>query len=179
MTTWKTIVVSPVGPLHLFADDDDSLTHLLFKDGRRTRPVAPAARPDPAPFADVVVQLAEYFAGMRKGFYLRIAPVGTDFQLLAWSALRAIPYGETRTYSEQAASIGKPAAFRAVGAANGRNPIGIVVPCHRVVGTDGSLTGYGGGIERKRWLLDHEHGQRESTLFAAGAMATAQHPGGA
>ena len=107
---------------------------------------------------DVVAQLDEYFAGDRTEFDVPLDPVGTDFQLKAWLALRAIPYGQTRTYGEQARVIGSPNAVRAVGSANGRNPISIIVPCHRVIGSDGSLTGFGGGLEAKRYLLDLESG---------------------
>ncbi len=104
----------------------------------------------------MIAQLEEYFAGSRTEFELPLAPAGTAFQRDAWTALRAIPYGATRSYAEQAAALGRPRAIRAVGAANGRNPIAIVVPCHRVVGSRGALTGYGGGVERKEWLLGHE-----------------------
>ena len=112
----------------------------------------PAARPLP----EVARQLEEYFTGRRRVFDLPIRMQGTEFQRRAWRSLMEIPYGETRSYGEQARCIGNPNASRAVGLANGRNPIPIVVPCHRVIGADGSLTGFGGGIERKRWLLAHE-----------------------
>lgn len=111
----------------------------------------------------VVVQLDEYFAGTRREFDVALDPSGTEFQLRAWMALRTIPYGETRTYAQQAERIGSPSAVRAVGSANGRNPISIIVPCHRVVGSDGSLTGFGGGLAAKRFLLDLESG--EQALF--------------
>lgn len=101
-------------------------------------------------------QLDDYFAGARTAFELPLDLVGTPFQLTAWHALADIPYGTTVTYAEQAGRIGRPAAVRAVGAANGRNPVPIVLPCHRIVGSDGSLTGFGGGLELKRFLLDHE-----------------------
>lgn len=101
-------------------------------------------------------QLDEYFAGRRRTFDLPLRPTGTPFQLRAWEVLRGIPYGTTITYGEQARRLGSPSAVRAIGGANGRNPIGIIVPCHRVVGADGSLTGFAGGVERKRWLLEHE-----------------------
>lgn len=102
------------------------------------------------------VQLAEYFEGTRRTFDLDLDPAGTDFQLRAWRALRAIPYGRTISYGEQAAELGEPGAARAVGAANGRNPLSIVVPCHRVVAASGALTGFAGGLDTKAWLLDHE-----------------------
>jgi len=101
-------------------------------------------------------QLAEYFAGTRRDFDLDLDPAGTAFQLRAWKALRTIPYGRTITYGEQAAQLGGPGAARAVGAANGRNPLSIVVPCHRVVAATGALTGFAGGLDIKAWLLDHE-----------------------
>jgi methylated-DNA-[protein]-cysteine S-methyltransferase len=118
---------------------------------------APGAAGDGHPLAEAVVrQLAEYFDGERQDFDVPLDPVGTEFQLAAWRALCTIPYGETVSYGEQAARLGDPRKARAVGAANGRNPIPIIVPCHRVVGADGSLTGFGGGIETKAWLLAHE-----------------------
>jgi methylated-DNA-[protein]-cysteine S-methyltransferase len=103
-----------------------------------------------------VRQLEEYFAGVRTDFDLPLAPTGTPFQRAAWDVLRTIPYGATMTYGEQARRLGDPNKSRAVGAANGRNPIPVVVPCHRVVGSDGRLTGYAGGLDTKAWLLDHE-----------------------
>jgi methylated-DNA-[protein]-cysteine S-methyltransferase len=109
-------------------------------------------------------QLEEYFAGARTTFDLPLRPEGTVFQRQAWQALCAIPYGQTRSYAEQARAVGRPSATRAIGAANGRNPIAIVVPCHRVIGSDGSLTGYAGGERVKRWLLDHEGAQRRAQL---------------
>lgn len=110
-------------------------------------------------------QLEAYFQGRRRSFDLPLAPQGTAFQREAWEALRRIPYGETRSYGEQAQSIDRPRAVRAVGAANGANPISIVVPCHRVIGRDGSLTGYGGGVERKAWLLAFEQGASPESLL--------------
>lgn len=101
-------------------------------------------------------QLAEYFAGNRQAFDLKLAPQGTPFQRAVWRALGEIPFGTTCCYADIARRIGRPTAVRAVGAANGRNPVAIVVPCHRVIGRDGSLTGYAGGLDRKRWLLEHE-----------------------
>lgn len=106
------------------------------------------------------IQLEEYFAGKRKNFDLPLAPKGTDFQKKVWKALTDIPYGETRTYGEIAAVVGNPKAARAVGMANNKNPIGIIVPCHRVVGADGKLVGYAGGMEKKEWLLNLEQEKR-------------------
>jgi methylated-DNA-[protein]-cysteine S-methyltransferase len=116
----------------------------------------PAARDT---FGAVIDQLAEYFAGERRAFDLQTQTGGTPFQRAVWAKLREIPYGETATYSELAVMAGRPSAVRAAGAANGRNPISIIVPCHRVIGADGSLTGFGGGIERKEFLLDFETGR--------------------
>jgi len=112
---------------------------------------------------DAITQLEEYFAGSRHDFELPLDLQGTEFQIAAWNALAEIPYGRTASYGQQAASIGRPKAVRAIGGANGRNPVAIVLPCHRIVGADGSLTGFGGGIEVKKWLLDHE----QSTLRSA------------
>ena len=110
-----------------------------------------------------ISQLEEYFDGSRRSFDLPLDLRGTEFQVEAWNALAEIPYGHTASYGQQAASIGRPKAVRAIGGANGRNPVAIVLPCHRIVGADGSLTGFGGGIEVKKWLLDHE----QSTLRGA------------
>jgi methylated-DNA-[protein]-cysteine S-methyltransferase len=151
-------ISSPVGPLTVVAVDGD-LTG-LYMDAHRHAPAAAAlGRPgDPAaaPFAAAARQLGAYFAGELTRFDLPMQPAGTPFQRRVWLALRAIGYGQTVSYGQLAASLGAPSASRAVGLANGRNPLSIVVPCHRVIGTDGSLTGYGGGIERKRFLLDLE-----------------------
>ena len=147
---------SPIGPLTLVADGDGAVTHLLMAD-QRHRPVRdPAWVEDRASFADATAQLDAYFAGELRTFDLDINPSGTEFQRDVWAALRLIPYGATATYGDLARRVGRPQAVRAVGLANGRNPISIVVPCHRVIGADGSLTGYGGGLHRKRALLELE-----------------------
>lgn len=148
---------SPLGSL-LLTSDGEALTGIAFPGGA---PVPEEEegwqRDDAAPlFAEARRQLAEYFAGQRTDFELPLAPSGTPFQLQVWAELRRIPYGTTISYGEQARRIGKPKAARAVGLANGRNPISIVVPCHRVVGADGTLTGFGGGLPTKRALLDLE-----------------------
>jgi methylated-DNA-[protein]-cysteine S-methyltransferase len=161
MTTY-TYRSSPVGVLNLAADEQDRLCRLEFAES------APDdASSDDAPagvIAETVRQLDEYFAGTRHEFELDLAPHGTAFQLAVWDALRAIPYGATVSYLDIARSVGRPNAVRAVGQANGRNPIAIVVPCHRVIGSDHSLTGYGGGIERKRYLLGLEGSPLTATL---------------
>jgi len=132
-------------------------------------PAGAAHRPGQPPLPEVRRQLAEYFAAERREFTLSLAPHGTAFERGVWRALAAIPYGETRSYAEVAMAIGRPTACRAVGRANGRNPIAVVIPCHRVIGSDGSLTGYGGGLELKRLLLDLEGAGR-------GAEAPAPQP---
>ncbi|HEX4219029.1 MAG TPA: methylated-DNA--[protein]-cysteine S-methyltransferase, partial [Acidimicrobiales bacterium] len=133
----------------------------LYMDGQRHRPAAEAiGAPDLTGFADVTDQLYGYFDGSRARFEVPMSFVGTEFQQRVWSALCDIPYGHTVSYGQLAEAIGNPAASRAVGLANGRNPIGIIVPCHRVVGSTGHLTGYGGGLERKQFLLDFERSRR-------------------
>lgn len=152
-----TIIDSPIGSLTLVRDPR-GLTGLFMPDHKPApKPATFGARDDGA-FGDAVQQLGEYWAGERTAFELALAPVGTAFQLRVWQALRTIPYGEKRTYGWIAEQLGQPTAVRAVGLANGRNPLSIVVPCHRVVGRSGALTGYAGGVERKRFLLDHEAG---------------------
>jgi methylated-DNA-[protein]-cysteine S-methyltransferase len=171
---------SPLGDLLLIAGEDGRLRGLWMKDQRHKRGTGPptasreAVGPpvwvgpgwvrDERPFAAAREQLGEYFAGGRTTFELELdLDAGSPFQQRVWRALLDIPHGETRSYGELAMAIGHPGAARAVGLANGRNPIGIVVPCHRVVGADGSLTGYGGGLPRKRWLLEHEAGVADRT----------------
>jgi len=152
------VVHSPVGPLTLVAAGS-VLAGLYMASGRHP-PSQETLGDDTgtadAPLREAARQLGEYFAGRRTEFDLPLALEGTLFQRRVWDALRQIPYGETISYGELARRIGRPTAVRAVGLANGRNPIGIVVPCHRVVGSDGSLTGYGGGLERKQFLLGFE-----------------------
>ena len=160
-----TRIDSPLGAL-LVAGDENGLTQLWMPSGKHRHEPDPAWVEDDTAFADVRVQLDEYFAGTRTEFDLRLNPSGTAFQLQAWAALREIPYGETRSYGAQAETIGRPTAVRAVGLANGQNPISIIVPCHRVVGANGSLTGYGGGLDAKRWLLAHEAQHASVGLFA-------------
>jgi methylated-DNA-[protein]-cysteine S-methyltransferase len=153
-------VPSPVGPLTIVAAD--GLICGLFMDAQRHAP-GPESYGVPGdvgdePFATAAAQLAAYFDGRLTEFDLPLGPEGTDFQRRVWAGLRAIPYGQTISYGELARRVGSPAASRAVGLANGRNPIAIVVPCHRVIGADGSMTGYGGGLDRKRFLLALERG---------------------
>ncbi|MEV5149185.1 methylated-DNA--[protein]-cysteine S-methyltransferase [Streptomyces sp. NPDC052727] len=155
-----TVTDSPYGPLTLVADADGALCG-LYMAGQRHRPGEEGFGPrdDTLPvFAETTEQLTAYFSGETKEFTVRLGLHGTPFQRGVWQQLTAIPYGETRTYGELADALGNPRASRAVGLANGRNPVGIIVPCHRVIGSDGSLTGYGGGLDRKRRLLDFERG---------------------
>lgn len=156
MNTYVHITPSPLGDLTLLGDGD-SLTGLYMPSSKGAPPaVDPASRHDDGPFQEVVEQLDAYFAGQRRAFDVAVAASGTDFQQRVWGALRAIPYGQTCSYATVAAAIGSPKAVRAVGLANGRNPVSIIVPCHRVVGANGSLTGYGGGLHNKQLLLDLE-----------------------
>jgi methylated-DNA-[protein]-cysteine S-methyltransferase len=158
-----TVVSSPVDELLLMADDD-GLTGCFFSPHKGVHVTREGERDDAHPvLAAAREQLAEYFAGDRTTFDLPLAARGTPFKQRVWAALREIPYGETESYGGIAARLGlAPGASRAVGLANGSNPISIIVPCHRVIGADGSLTGFGGGIERKRYLLHHE---RDDALF--------------
>ncbi|MGH2858234.1 MAG: methylated-DNA--[protein]-cysteine S-methyltransferase [Solirubrobacteraceae bacterium] len=149
-----TVHESPIGSLTLVTGPA-GLRRLAFAG--QDRPLNEHDR-DPAALADVTAQLDEYFAGARRRFELELDLAGTEFQLAVWRALLAIPYGETVSYGHVARTIGRLEHVRAVGAANGRNPIAIIVPCHRVIGADGSLTGYAGGLERKRTLLNLEAG---------------------
>ncbi len=153
-----TSLDSPIGEL-LLLGDGDALHGLHIQEGRRPRTIAPQWQRSAAPFTDVRAQLREYFAGDRVTFDTPLAIDGTQFERRVWRALQEIPYGETVSYGEIARRIGQRSASRAVGLANGRNPIALIVPCHRVIGADGTLTGYGGGLERKRLLLELERGQ--------------------
>ena len=146
---------SPLGPLFL-AGDENGLQLLLMELDSRPWRIGEHWRPAGGELDDACRQLDEYFAGQRRRFELRLAPRGTAFQLAVWQALQCIPYGHTCSYSELAGQIGRPQAVRAVGAANGANPLSIVVPCHRVIGRNGSLTGYAGGLPRKQLLLQLE-----------------------
>lgn len=151
----SAIFQSPVGPLTLISNGA-ALTHVEFENPRYAYEPAPPG--EDAILAQARRELDAYFAGRLKHFSVPAAPAGTAFQRRCWDALMAIPFGATRSYGEQAAAIGAPKAARAVGLANGRNPIAIVIPCHRVIGAAGGLTGYGGGVERKRFLLALEQG---------------------
>jgi methylated-DNA-[protein]-cysteine S-methyltransferase len=158
-----TTMESPIGELTL-TGGEHALTGVYMGEA----PVTADWRRDPEPLAEAVAQLEQYFAGERTGFELALAPRGTEFMRRVWDMLEEIPYGETTTYGALALRLGNPRTVRAVGLANGRNPLPIIVPCHRVIGADGSLVGFGGGLERKRLLLAHEAEVREgfrSTLW--------------
>ena len=154
---------SPIGRLRLVATDQ-GLSHLLFDQqvGEDLESDGDEVEADDHPvLAAATAQLAEYFAGRRQEFDIPLDLTGTEFQRAAWSALASVPFGETRSYRQQAEAIGRPKAVRAIGAANGKNPVPIVLPCHRIVGSDGSLTGYGGGLPIKEFLLNHEQAQSQ------------------
>ncbi len=154
-TTLYTTVDSPIGEL-LLVGDGAEIAGLFMQEGAHPIAIDPTWTRAPEAFSAVRTQLAEYFAGDRTEFDVPLAPSGSEFQLRVWTALRDIPYGTTISYGELARRIGQPSASRAVGLANGRNPISVIVPCHRVIGANGSMTGYGGGIERKEILLTLE-----------------------
>ncbi len=152
------VIPTPIGDL--IAWGAGRVLHGLdFADGRKSARVDPDWQRDDSAFPDVAEQLEAYFTGDLHTFNLSLETGGTPFQRRVWDALRTIPYGATTSYGALAARLGDPRAVRAVGLANGRNPISIIIPCHRVIGADGSLTGYGGGLHRKQWLLAHERGE--------------------
>jgi methylated-DNA-[protein]-cysteine S-methyltransferase len=150
---------TPLGTAYIEGDDSGLKIISLLQTNERATEVVPEA------LEDAVYQIKEYFEGKRKVFDLRLHPNGTAFQQRVWDALKEIPYGKTISYLELAGQLGDIKAIRAVAAANGKNPLWIVIPCHRVIGSDGSLTGYAGGLHRKKWLLDHENPVKQQTLF--------------
>jgi len=160
---------SPIGTLCLSAEDE-RLVGLHLPD--RPAPAGPRGRG--GVLARAAAQLAEYFAGERRDFDLPLAPSGTEFQRTVWHALAEIPFGATCSYGDLARVVGRPSASRAVGAANGKNPIAIILPCHRVIGASGELTGYGGGLPMKRWLLEHERGCVQPSLPGVGDRPAAR-----
>jgi len=160
-----TMVDSPVGTLTLVATDD-TLSGVYVEDQLHVPDPSTLGERAGSGFEEAAEQLEEYFAGQRTAFTLRTRLEGSDFQRRVWRALSGIPYGQTWSYTQLAEAVGRPDRLRAVAATNGRNPIAVVVPCHRVVGSDGSLTGYAGGLARKRFLLDLERdGSRQERLF--------------
>jgi methylated-DNA-[protein]-cysteine S-methyltransferase len=152
---------SPIGEL-LLTGDGVALHALKMNGDGEYDALKDGLVRDQTAFADAIAQLEQYFAGERTEFDLDLAPQGTSFQMDVWRALSAIPYAETRSYGQIAAAVGRPKAARAVGGANNRNPIAVIVPCHRVIGADGTMVGYGGGLSRKTWLLGHEARERSA-----------------
>jgi methylated-DNA-[protein]-cysteine S-methyltransferase len=152
---WFDAFPTPIGTLTI-AGDDGGLRHLLFPENKYGIAGRETWKHDAVPLRGARDQIEDYFAGTRRAFDLVLSPVGTPFQRKVWHALAAIPLGSTWSYGDLARYIGEPAAVRAVGAANGRNPIPVILPCHRVIGSDGKLTGFGGGLPLKQWLLEHE-----------------------
>ena len=155
----STFIKTPLGNAILEGDESGISKFMLTDDAAE-----PKSAP-PAPLAEAIKQLEEYFAGQRKNFDLKLNPQGTDFQKQIWQLLLKIPYGKTSSYRELSNDYGNPLAIRAVAAANGKNPLWIIIPCHRVIGSDGSLTGYAGGLWRKKWLLEHERQEKQQSLF--------------
>jgi methylated-DNA-[protein]-cysteine S-methyltransferase len=161
---FTTVVDSPIGKLRIAVTATGALARIEMQEAPMTQkseppPAREGEQANAARCAHVTKQLADYFAGRRTSFELELAAEGTEFQQKAWNALQKIPFGKTRSYQEQAQKIGKPTAMRAIGAANGRNPIPIVTPCHRVIGSNGTLTGFGGGLPNKQLLLALERGE--------------------
>ena len=153
MQKYRAYYKSPLGPVEIVGGPDSILELNFVED------MLPGDTELTFCVKECVKQMDEYFKGRRKEFFLNLKPRGTEFQRSVWRRLENIPYGETVSYSEIAKGIDRPNAYRAVGSANGRNPIALVIPCHRVIGSDGSLTGYGGGLWRKRWLIGFEKGE--------------------
>lgn len=155
----RAVLETPLGNAILEGDDQGISRLVLTEDVPKT-----TGNP-PSELQEAVEQLEEYFSGKRKKFTLKVNPQGTIFQKKVWQALQEIPYGKTLSYLDLAKDLGDPLAIRAVASANGRNPLWIIIPCHRVIGSDGSLTGYAGGLWRKKWLLEHEQPVKQQTLF--------------
>jgi methylated-DNA-[protein]-cysteine S-methyltransferase len=170
-TTYYTYIDTPVGKLMLAGCDDHGLRYIAFQCGKDAMAPKPEWKQSAAPFRAVERQLREYFQGKRTAFEIRLHPKGTPFQKAVWKALLDIPYGQTRSYGDIAKAVGRPNAVRAVGLANGRNPLPIIVPCHRVIGANGKLVGYGGGLPVKQALLDRE---REVSLASRTRRARRQ-----
>lgn len=154
-----TYYKTPIGTAKIIGDEEGIQSISVIDEEIETSSNIPES------LKECIVQLDEYFEGKRTEFDLKLNPQGTEFQRSVWNELNNIPFGKTRTYMEQTKQIGDPKAIRAVASANGKNPIWIVIPCHRVIGSDGSLTGYAGGIWRKKWLLEHESPVKQQSLF--------------
>ncbi|MFD0761763.1 methylated-DNA--[protein]-cysteine S-methyltransferase [Lutibacter aestuarii] len=150
---------TPIGTAKIIGDEDGIIAVTVLDNEIETSKNIPNC------LKECIQQLDEYFKGTRTTFNLKLNPQGTSFQKKVWKELLNVPFGKTRTYLEQTKKIGDPKAIRAVASANGKNPIWIVIPCHRIIGTNGSLTGYAGGLWRKKWLLEHENGSKQQSLF--------------
>ncbi|ANH59464.1 methylated-DNA--[protein]-cysteine S-methyltransferase [Dokdonia donghaensis] len=153
------IILTPIGLLSLEGNREGLCAATFIEDGRAVTKVIPNA------LQEAVKQLKEYFSGERTTFSLKLDPLGTDFQRRVWRELETIPFGKTTSYLAMAKQLGDPKVIRAAASANGKNPISIIIPCHRVIGSDGSLTGYAGGLHRKKWLLEHESPVTQGSLF--------------
>ncbi len=153
-------IETPVGILEI-KGNAEGLASVLFKDAENVV----VSEKIPNELQDSVNQLQEYFEGKRKNFNIKLSPEGTDFQKRVWKQLEEIPFGKTTSYQQMANQLGDPKVIRAAASANGKNPISIIIPCHRVIGSDGSLTGYAGGLHRKKWLLEHESPSPQKSLF--------------
>ncbi|PRP93492.1 methylated-DNA--[protein]-cysteine S-methyltransferase [Enhygromyxa salina] len=164
----QRLITTPIAQLRLVASPR-ALVGVYFPDHRAASPPSYPEAGAHAILDLAIAELNEYFAGTRRSFTIPLEPRGTEFQRLVWAALTEIEFAGTRSYGQLAAAIGRPRAVRAVGAANARNPLSLVVPCHRVIGNDGALTGYAGGLERKRWLLAHELAHRPDAMFQLGS----------
>lgn len=151
---------SPIGVIEIVGNSE-GVSSILFKDDDSLA----ISESIPKELNDVVTQLQEYFEGKRSTFNVKISPKGTDFQKRVWNELLNIPFGKTLNYQQIANKLGDPKVIRAAASANGKNPISIIIPCHRVIGSDGSLTGYAGGLHRKKWLLEHENPWQQQSLF--------------
>lgn len=153
-------IKTPVGILEI-KGNGEGVVSVLFKDEEN----AFISEKIPKDLKEIVLQLQEYFEGKRKDFSIKLSPEGTDFQKKVWKQLEKIPFGKTTSYQQMANQLGDPKVIRAAASANGKNPISIIIPCHRVIGSDGSLTGYAGGLHRKKWLLEHESPAPQQSLF--------------
>ena len=166
MTTDNAFIVhvnSPIGLLQLCFNSKNELTKAQFKEEGHSLPTANSFGIDE--IENAVNQFEEFFKGDRTSFDLKLSPAGTEFQKRVWNQLLKIPFGKTITYQQMANQLGDPKVIRAAASANGKNPISIIIPCHRVIGSDGSLTGYAGGLHRKKWLLEHESPSKQGLLF--------------
>ena len=163
LKTETTYHKTPIGIAKIVGDFNGIQSIVVVNDDLISEKLV--AEKTPQCLQECVIQLDEYFNGKRESFGLTVNPKGTAFQLKVWKSLLKIPYGKTKTYLQQSKALGDVKAIRAVAAANGKNPLWIVIPCHRVVGSDGSLTGYAGGVWRKKWLLNHENPVKQQTLF--------------